>query len=197
MNNRIIYLTAIVGNFLLLVYAAVLIVGICGGWLDRELWLHSDVAKVAQLLLMASAMGLLFANIRISRVRYGGRYLSLILCGNFFVNPLLSLYFLSGKADGKQESETFPKRKVYLFLRNVQLFWLLYTLAAAFYTPLIDSKIGGIFYIALIIAVSVFIQRNIAIAIKQDTPGYILLNVWFCFFYAPIYSHRVLKNNWL
>ncbi|WP_280120318.1 hypothetical protein [Sangeribacter muris] len=49
MNNRIIYLTAIFGNFLLLVYAAVLIVGICGGWLDRELWLHSDVAKVAQL----------------------------------------------------------------------------------------------------------------------------------------------------
>ncbi len=79
MNNRIIYLTAIFGNFLLLVYAAVLIVGICGGWLDRELWLHSDVAKVAQLLLMASAMGLLFTNIRISRVRYGGRYLSLIL----------------------------------------------------------------------------------------------------------------------
>ena len=146
---------------------------------------------------MASAMGLLFANIRISRVRYGGKYLSLILCGNFFVNPFLSFYFLSGKADGKQESETFPKRKVYLFLRNVQLFWLLYTLAAVFYTPLIDSKIGGIFYIALIIAVSVFIQRNIVIAIKQDTPGYILLNVWFCFFYAPIYSRRVLKNKWL
>ncbi len=171
--KKSLYLTAVVGNFLLLVYAAVLIVGICGGWLDRELWLHSDVAKVAQLLLMASAMGLLFANIRISRVRYGGKYLSLILCGNFFVNPFLSFYFLSGKADGKQESETFPKRKVYLFLRNVQLFWLLYTLAA------------------------VFIQRNIAIAIKQDTPGYILLNVWFCFFYAPIYSRRVLKNKWL
>lgn len=87
MNNRIIYLTAIFGNFLLLVYAAVLIVGICGGWLDGELWLHSDEAKVAQLLLMASAMGLLFANIRISRVRYGGRYLSLILCGNFLSIP--------------------------------------------------------------------------------------------------------------
>ncbi|WP_289192022.1 hypothetical protein, partial [Bacteroides acidifaciens] len=86
---------------------------------------------------------------------------------------------------------------VYLFLRNVQLFWLLYTLAAMFYTPLIDSKVGSIFYIALIIAVSAFIQRNIAIAIKQDAPGYILLNVWFCFFYAPIYSRRVLKNKWL
>ncbi|WP_303036571.1 hypothetical protein, partial [uncultured Muribaculum sp.] len=71
--NKSLYITAVVGNFLLLVYAAVLIVGICGGWLDRELWLHSYVAKVAQLLLMASAMGLLFANIRISRVRYGGR----------------------------------------------------------------------------------------------------------------------------
>lgn len=197
MNNRIIYLTAIFGNFLLLVYAAVLIVGISGGWLDGKLWLHSDVAKVAQLLLMASAMGLLFTNIRISRVRYGGRYLSLILCGNFFVNPFLSLYFLSGKADDNLTSKRFSRRKVYIFLRNVQLFWLLYTLAAVFYTPLIDSKIGGIFYIALIIAVSVFIQRNIAIAIKQDTPGYILLNVWFCFFYAPIYSRRVLKNNWL
>ncbi len=197
MNNRIIYLIAIVGNILLLVYTAILIVGISGGWLDRELWLHSDVAKAAQLLLMALAMGLLFANIRISRTRYGGRYLYLIFCGNFFVNPFLSLYFLSGKADGKQASETFPKRKVYLFLRNVQLFWLLYTLAAVFYTPLIESKVGGIFYIALIIAVSVFIQRNIAIAIKQDTPGYILLNVWFGFFYAPIYSRRILKNNWL
>ncbi|WP_290154878.1 hypothetical protein, partial [Bacteroides acidifaciens] len=78
--NKSLYITAIVGNFILLVYAAVLIVGISGGWLDGKLWLHSDVAKVAQLLLMASAMGLLFANIRISRVRYGGRYLSLILC---------------------------------------------------------------------------------------------------------------------
>ncbi len=160
MNNRIIYLTAIFGNFLLLVYAAVLIVGICGGWLDRELWLHSDVAKVAQLLLMASAMGLLFTNIRISRVRYGGRYLSLILCGNFFVNPFLSLYFLSGKADDNLTSKRFSRRKVYIFLRNVQLFWLLYTFAAMFYTPLIDSKVGSIFYIALIIAVSAFIQRN-------------------------------------
>ena len=73
MNNRIIYLIAIVGNILLLVYTAILIVGISGGWLDRELWLHSDVAKAAQLLLMALAMGLLFANIRISRTRYGGR----------------------------------------------------------------------------------------------------------------------------
>ena len=146
---------------------------------------------------MASAMGLLFANIRMSRTRYGGRYLSLILCGNFFVNPFLSLYFLSGKADGNMTSKRFSRRKVYIFLRNVQLFWLLYTFAAMFYTPLIDSKIGGIFYIALIIAVSVFIQRNIAIAIKQDTPGYLLLNVWFCFFYAPIYSRRVLKNKWL
>ena len=114
--NKSLYITAVVGNFLLLVYAAVLIVGICGGWLDRELWLHSYVAKVAQLLLMASAMGLLFANIRISHVRYGGRYLSLILCGNFFVNPFLGLYFLSGKADSKQESETFQSaRSIYSF----------------------------------------------------------------------------------
>ena len=55
--NKSLYITAIVGNFILLVYAAVLIVGISGGWLDGKLWLHSDVAKVAQLLLMASAMG--------------------------------------------------------------------------------------------------------------------------------------------
>ena len=71
--NKLLYISAIVGNFLLLVYAVVLIVGIGGGWLDRELWLHSDVAKIAQLLLMASAMGLLFANIRISRNRYNGK----------------------------------------------------------------------------------------------------------------------------
>ena len=141
MKNRMLYLVAIVGNFLLLIYAVTLIVGISGGWLDRELWLHSDVAKVAQFLLMASAMGLLFVNIRISREQYGGRYLSLILCGNFFINPFLSLYFLSGKADSKQTSTTFSKRNVYLFLRNVQIFWLLYTFAAVFYTPLIESQI--------------------------------------------------------
>ena len=197
MKNRMLYLIAIAGNFLLLIYAVILIVGISGGWLDRELWLHSDMAKVAQLLLMASAMGLLFANIRISREQYGGRYLSLILCGNFFINPFLSLYFLSGKADSKQTSTTFSKRNVYLFLRNVQIFWLLYTFAAVFYTPLIESKVGGIFYIAMIIAVSVFIQRNITISIKHDTPGYLLLNIWFCFIYAPFYSRRVLKNNWI
>lgn len=46
------YLIGIVGNFLLLVYAVILIVGISSGWLDRELWLHSDVAKIAQLLLI-------------------------------------------------------------------------------------------------------------------------------------------------
>lgn len=108
--KNLLYISAIVGNFLLLIYTVILIVGISGGWLDRELWLHSDVAKVAQLLLMASAMGLLFANIRISREQYGGRYLSLILCGNFFINPFLSLYFLSGKADSKQTSTTFSKR---------------------------------------------------------------------------------------
>ena len=67
------YLISIVGNFLLLVYAVVLIVGVGGGWLDRELWLHSNVAKIAQLLLIASAMGLLFANIRIIRNRYNGK----------------------------------------------------------------------------------------------------------------------------
>ena len=195
--KNLLYISAIVGNFLLLIYAVILIIGISGGWLDRELWLHSDVAKVAQLLLMASAMGLLFANIRISREQYGGRYLSLILCGNFFINPFLSLYFLSGKTDSKQTSTAFSKRNVYLFLRNVQIFWLLYTFAAVFYTPLIESKVGGIFYISLMIAVSIFIQQNITIAIKNDTPGYLLLNIWFCFIYAPFYSRRVLKNNWL
>ena len=195
--RKLLYISAIAGNFLLLIYAVILIVGISGGWLDRELWLHSDVAKVAQLLLMASAMGLLFANIRISREQYGGRYLSLVLCGNFFINPFLSLYFLSGKADSKQISTAFSKRNVYLFLRNVQIFWLLYTFAAVFYTPLIESKVGGIFYISLMIAVSIFIQQNITIAIKNDTPGYLLLNIWFCFIYAPFYSRRVLKNNWL
>ena len=195
--KNLLYISAIAGNFLLLIYAVILIVGISGGWLDRELWLHSDVAKVAQFLLMASAMGLLFVNIRISREQYGGRYLSLILCGNFFINPFLSLYFLSGKADSKQISTTFSKRNVYLFLRNVQIFWLLYTFAAVFYTPLIESKVGGIFYISLMIAVSIFIQQNITIAIKNDTPGYLLLNIWFCFIYAPFYSRRVLKNNWL
>ena len=195
--KNLLYISAITGNFLLLIYAVILIIGISGGWLDRELWLHSDVAKVAQLLLMASAMGLLFANIRISREQYGGRYLSLVLCGNFFINPFLSLYFLSGKADSKQISTTFSKRNVYLFLRNVQIFWLLYTFAAVFYTPLIESKVGGIFYISLMIAVSIFIQQNITIAIKNDTPGYLLLNIWFCFIYAPFYSRRVLKNNWL
>ncbi|WP_300933310.1 hypothetical protein [uncultured Muribaculum sp.] len=195
--RKLLYISAIAGNFLLLIYAVILIVGISGGWLDRELWLHSDVAKVAQLLLMASAMGLLFANIRISREQYGGRYLSLILCGNFFINPFLSLYFLSGKTDSKQTSTAFSKRNVYLFLRNVQIFWLLYTFAAVFYTPLIESKVGGIFYISLMIAVSIFIQQNITIAIKNDTPGYLLLNIWFCFIYAPFYSRRVLKNNWL
>lgn len=195
--KNLLYISAIVGNFLLLIYAVILIVGISSGWLDRELWLHSDVAKVAQLLLMASAMGLLFANIRISREQYGGRYLSLVLCGNFFINPFLSLYFLSGKADNKQTSTAFSKRNVYLFLRNVQIFWLLYTFAAVFYTPLIESKVGGIFYISLMIAVSIFIQQNITIAIKNDTPGYLLLNIWFCFIYAPFYSRRVLKNNWL
>lgn len=195
--RKLLYISAIAGNFLLLIYAVILIIGISGGWLDRELWLHSDVAKVAQLLLMASAMGLLFANIRISREQYGGRYLSLVLCGNFFINPFLSLYFLSGKADSKQISTTFSKRNVYLFLRNVQIFWLLYTFAAVFYTPLIESKVGGIFYISLMIAVSIFIQQNITIAIKNDTPGYLLLNIWFCFIYAPFYSRRVLKNNWL
>ena len=195
--KNLLYISAITGNFLLLIYAVILIIGISGGWLDRELWLHSDVAKVAQFLLMASAMGLLFVNIRISREQYGGRYLSLILCGNFFINPFLSLYFLSGKADSKQISTTFSKRNVYLFLRNVQIFWLLYTFAAVFYTPLIESKVGGIFYISLMIAVSIFIQQNITIAIKNDTPGYLLLNIWFCFIYAPFYSRRVLKNNWL
>ena len=143
--NKSLYIIAITGNFIMLAYAAIIIVGISGGWLDCELWLHSDVAKVTQLLLMASAMGLLFANIRISRTRYDGRYLSLILCGNFFGNPFLSLYFLSGKADDNLTSKRFSRRKVYIFLRNVQLFWLLYTFAAMFYTPLIDSKVGGIF----------------------------------------------------
>ena len=197
MKNRMLYLVAIAGNFLLLIYAVILIVGISGGWLDRELWLHSGVAKVAQLLLMASAMGLLFANIRISREQYGGRYLSLVLCGNFFINPFLSLYFLSGKADNKQTSTAFSKHNVYIFLRNVHIFWLIYTFAAIFYTPLIESQIGEIFYLAMIIAVSVFIQRNITISIKHDTPGYLLLNIWFCFIYAPFYSCRVLKNNWI
>lgn len=195
--KNLLYISAIVGNFLLLIYAVILIVGISGGWLDRELWLHSDVAKVAQLLLMTSAMGLLFANIRISREQYGGRYLSLILCGNFFINPFLSLYFLSGKTDSKQTSTAFSKRNVYLFLRNVQIFWLLYTFAAVFYTPLIESQIGEIFYLGLIIAVIAFIQKNISIAVRHDTPGYILLNVWLFFIYAPFYSRRALKNNWL
>ena len=35
--KKFLYLTAVVGNFLLLAYAAILIVGISGGWLDREL----------------------------------------------------------------------------------------------------------------------------------------------------------------
>ena len=195
--NKLLYISAIVGNFLLLIYAVVLIVGIGGGWLDRELWLHSDVAKIAQLLLMASAMGLLFANIRISRNRYNGKYQAMILCGNIFVNPFLGLFFLSGKTDGIKTASTYTKRKIYLYLRNVHIFWLLYTFAAVFYTPLIESQVGEVFYIGLLIAVIVFIQKNISIAIRHDTPGYILLNVWLFFIYAPFYSRRVLKNNWL
>lgn len=195
--NKLLYISAIVGNFLLLVYAIVLIVGIGGGWLDHELWLHSDVARIAQLLLMASAMGLLFANIRISLNLYKGKYQSLILGGNIFVNPFLGLYFLSGNANGIKVGSTFSKRKIYLLLRNVHIFWLLYTFAAVFYTPLIDSRVGEIFYIGLIIAVKVFMQKNISIAIRHDTPGYILLNVCLFFIYAPFYSRRVLKNNWL
>ncbi len=191
------YLISIIGNFLLLVYVVVLIVGIGGRWLDRELWLYSDVAKIAQLLLMASAMGLLFANIRICRNRYNGKYQSLILGGNIFVNPFLGLYFLNGNANGITTASTYTKRKIYLFLRGVHIFWLLYTFAAVFCTPLIDSRIGEIFYIGLIIAVIVFIQQNITIAIRHDTLGYILLNVWLFFIYAPFYSHRVLKNDWL
>lgn len=197
MKNRMLYLISIVGNFLLLLYAVILIVGIGGGWLDRELWLHSNVAKIAQLLLMASAMGLLFANIQISRNRYNGKYQSLILGGNIFVNPFLGLYFLNGKDNGIKKIAAFPKRKVYLFLRNVHIFWLIYTFAAIFYTPLIESQIGEIFYLGLIIAVIAFIQKNISIAIRHDTPGYILLNVWLFFIYAPFYSRRALKNNWL
>ena len=92
---------------------------------------------------------------------------------------------------------TFSKRKIYLYLRNVHIFWLLYTFAAVFCTPLIESQVGEIFYIGLIIAVIVFIQKNITIAIRHDTPGYILLNVWLFFIFAPFYSRRVLKNNWL
>lgn len=197
MKNRMLYLIGIIGNFLLLIYAVILIVGIGGGWLERELWLHSDVAKISQLLLMASAMGLLFANISISRNHYNGKYLSLILGGNIFINPFLGLYFLSEKANGIKKASAFPKRKVYLFLRNVHIFWLIYTFAAVFYTPLIVSRVGEIFYFVLIIAVIAFIQKNISIAIRHDTPGYILLNVWLFFIYAPFYSRRVLKNNWL
>lgn len=197
MKNRMLYLIGIAGNFLLLIYAVILIVGIGGGWLDRELWLHSDVAKISQLILMASAMGLLFANIRISRNRYNGKYQSLILGGNIFVNPFLSLYFLNGNANDIKNASTFPKRKTYLLLRNVHIFWLVYTFAAVFYTPLIVSRVGEIFYFGLIIAVIAFIQKNISIAIRHDTPGYILLNVWLFFIYAPFYSRRVLKNNWL
>lgn len=197
MKNRMLYLISITGNFLLLIYVVILIVGIGGGWLDRELWLHSDVAKMAQLLLMASAMGLLFANIRISRNRYNGKYQSLILGGNILVNPFLGLYFLSGKANGIKKAAAFPKRIVFLFFRNVHIFWLIYTFTAVFYTPLIVSRAGEIFYLGLIIAVIVFIQKNISIAIRHDTPGYILLNVWLFFIYAPFYSRRVLKNNWL
>lgn len=146
---------------------------------------------------MASALGLLFANIRISRNRYNDKYQALILGGNIFVNPFLGLYFLSGNANGIKAGSTFSKRKIYLFLRNVHTFWLLYTFAAIFYTPLIESRVGEIFYIGLIIAVIVFIQKNITIAIRHDTLGYILLNVWLFFIYAPFYSRRVLKNNWL
>ena len=197
MKNRLVYLIGIAGNFLLLIYAVILIVGIGGGWIDRELWLHSNGAKIVQLLLMGSAMGLLYTNIRISRNRYNGKYLSLILCGNIFVNPFLGIYFLSGKANSIKKISAFPKRKVYLFLRNVHIFWLLYTFAAVFYTPLIDSQVGEVFYIGLIVAVIVFIQKNITTAIRHDTPGYILLNVCLFFIYAPYYSHRVLKNNWL
>ena len=32
MKNRMLYLVAIAGNFLLLIYAVILIVGISGGW---------------------------------------------------------------------------------------------------------------------------------------------------------------------
>lgn len=197
MKNRMLYIISITGNFLLLIYAVILIVGIGGGWLDRELWLHSDIAKIAQLLFMALAMGLLFANIRISRNRYNGKYHALILGGNIFVNPFLGLYFLSGKDNGIKKVAVFPKRKVYLFLRNVHIFWLIYTLAAVFYTPLIESQVGDILYLGLIIAVIAFIQKNISIAIRHDTPGYILLNVCLFFIYAPFYSRRALKNNWL
>lgn len=52
------YLIGILGNFLLLVYAVILIVGISSGWLDRKLWLHSDVAKIAQPLLINNSCSL-------------------------------------------------------------------------------------------------------------------------------------------
>ena len=142
-------------------------------------------------------LALTIYNIRISRIRYNDKYQSLILCGNIVVNPFLDLYFLSGKTNGIKTITTFSKRKTYLFLRNVHIFWLLYTFAMVFYTPLIESRVGELCYIGLIIAVTAFIQRNISIAIRHDTPGYILLNVWLFFIYAPFYSRRVLKNNWL
>lgn len=140
--NKSLYITAIIGNFLLLVYAAVLIVGISGGWIDRALWLHSDVAKTAQMLFMASAMALLFLNIRTSRKRYRGKYLPLILLGNIYVNPFIGLYFLRRQANNNKKvtsSNKLTEKRFWAWIVIISLMPVMMGLFAGFILYRIDS----------------------------------------------------------
>ena len=140
--NKSLYITTIIGNFLLLIYAAVLIVGISSGWIDRTLWLHSDVAKTAQMLLMASAMALLFFNIRTSRQRYSGKYLPLILLGNIYVNPFIGLYFLRRQADNNKKvtsSNKLTDKRFWVWIVIISLMPVMMSLFAGFILYRMDS----------------------------------------------------------
>ncbi len=201
MKGSILYIIGIVCNILLLAYSVFLFVGLGNEWFDKELYLTSATARTAIFVMMVGTMALFFVNLRICRNRYNGRGLKALYTFNIFINPIVSILFLQGKEMPDFMNKGW-KRRIYvagIYLNYSFILWLIALLTIS----LISNDLGNLMFsqtwiwILLGLPTIILYQINMGICIKKDTFPRMLALIFGLVFYSPLYSRRILKNNWL
>lgn len=201
MKGSILYILGIVCNVLLLAYSVFLFVGIGSEWFDKGIYLTSTTARTAIFVMISGTMALFLVNLKICRNRHRGRGLKSLFRFNFFINPIVSIFFLQGKELPDFMNKEL-KRKLYktgIYLNYGFILWFIALLVIS----LISNDISNLMFsqnwiwILLGLPTVILFQVNMGICIKEDTFPRMLALIFGLVFYSPFYSRRILKNNWL
>lgn len=199
MRGSILYIIGIACNILLLAYSVFLFVGIGSEWFDKEIYVTSTTARTTIFVMMAGTMALYLVNLSICR--NNGRGLKSLFSYNLFINPVVSILFLQGKEIPDFKNKEW-KRRMYvvgMYFNYGFILWLIALLTIS----IISNDLGNLMFsqtwiwILLGLPTIILYQVNMGICIKEDTFPRMLALIFGLVFYSPLYSRRILKNNWL